>query len=99
SNSALEVATGEWTALLDHDDLLQQHALFYVVKALNDNENVSFVYSDEDKVDEAGNRIDPHFKSDWNPDLLYGQNYVSHLGVYQTDIIKRIGGFRVGYEG
>lgn len=99
SNSALELATGEWTALLDHDDLLQQHALFYVVKALNENSEASFIYSDEDKIDEEGNRTDPHFKSDWNPDLLYSQNYVSHLGVYQTDIVKRIGGFRKGYEG
>ena len=99
SNSALELASGEWTALLDHDDLLQQHALFYVVKALNENPKASFIYSDEDKVDEAGNRTDPHFKSDWNLDLLYSQNYVSHLGVYQTEIIKRIGGFRKGFEG
>ncbi|WP_417528912.1 glycosyltransferase family 2 protein [Marinomonas shanghaiensis] len=99
SNSALELATGEWSALLDHDDLLQQHALYYVVKALNDHPETSFIYSDEDKVDEEGNRSDPHFKSDWNPDLLYSQNYVSHLGVYQTNIVKRIGGFRKGYEG
>lgn len=99
SNSALELASGEWTALLDHDDMLQQHALFYVVKALNENPKASFIYSDEDKIDEAGNRTDPHFKSDWNLDLLYSQNYVSHLGVYQTEIIKRMGGFRKGFEG
>lgn len=99
SNSALALATGEWIALLDHDDLLQQHALFYVVKALNENSEASFIYSDEDKIDEEGNRTDPHFKSGWNLDLLYSQNYVSHLGVYQTDVVKRIGGFRKGYEG
>lgn len=99
SNSALELVTGEWIALLDHDDLLQQHALFYVVKALNEQPDTSFIYSDEDKVDKYGTRSDPHFKSDWNLDLFYSQNYVSHLGVYQTEVVKKIGGFRKGYEG
>ncbi|WBA17124.1 glycosyltransferase family 2 protein [Salinivibrio kushneri] len=99
SNSALEVAQGEWTALLDHDDELHEHALFHVVKAINKQPDVALIYSDEDKIDEHGQRRDPHFKSDWNLDLLYSQNYVSHLGVYKTDIVKKIGGFRVGYEG
>jgi len=99
SNSALEVASGEWTALLDHDDLLHEHALYEVVKAINSNPDVALIYSDEDKINLEGERVDPHFKSDWNLDLLYSQNYVSHLGVYKTDIIKNIGGFRKGYEG
>lgn len=99
SNSALEVAKGEWVALLDHDDELSQHALYEVVKVINEKPNTCLIYSDEDKIDEQGERCDPHFKSDWNLDLLYSQNYVSHLGVYRTDIVKQIGGFRVGYEG
>jgi glycosyltransferase involved in cell wall biosynthesis len=99
SNSALEVASGEWTALLDHDDLLHEHALYHVVKAINETPDVALIYSDEDKLDLEGNRIDPHFKSDWNLDLLYSQNYASHLGVYKTEIVKKIGGFRKGYEG
>ncbi len=99
SNSALEVAQGEWTALLDHDDELHQHALYHVVKTINQQPDVALIYSDEDKIDEQGQRQDPHFKSDWNLDLLYSQNYVSHLGVYKTAIIKKIGGFRLGYEG
>ncbi|MFT7278013.1 MAG: glycosyltransferase involved in cell wall biosynthesis [Gammaproteobacteria bacterium] len=99
SNSALEVATGEWVALLDHDDELSQHALYEVVKVLNEKPETLFIYSDEDKINEQGNRCDPHFKSSWNLDLLYSQNYVSHLGVYKTDIISKIGGFRKGYEG
>jgi glycosyltransferase involved in cell wall biosynthesis len=99
SNSALEIATGEWIALLDHDDELHQHALYHVVSALNKKPEAEFVYSDEDKINEQGHRIDPHFKSDWNVDLLYSQNYVSHLGVYKTEIVKNIGGFRLGYEG
>jgi glycosyltransferase involved in cell wall biosynthesis len=99
SNSALEVATGEWVALLDHDDELHEHALYHVVKSLNDKPKTELVYSDEDKIDQSGNRIHPHFKSDWNLDLLYSQNYVSHLGVYKTENIHKIGGFRLGYEG
>ncbi len=99
SNSALQKTTGEWIALLDHDDELHQHALFYVVKTINEQPSVEFIYSDEDKIDQNGKRIDPHFKSSWNLDLLYSQNYVSHLGVYKADIVNKIGGFRLGYEG
>ncbi len=99
SNSALKVAEGEWLALLDHDDELHEHALYHVVKSLNEHPDATFIYSDEDKINEQGERIDPHFKSDWNLDLLYSQNYVSHLGVYKTEIINKIGGFRLGYEG
>jgi glycosyltransferase involved in cell wall biosynthesis len=99
SNSAIDLAIGEWTALLDHDDELSQHALYEVVKVINKNSNVALIYSDEDKINEQGQRCDPHFKSEWNLDLLYSQNYVSHLGVYKTDIMKKIGGFRKGFEG
>ncbi len=99
SNSALALCSGEWTALMDHDDLLPEHALFEVVKVLQTHPDAALIYSDEDKVDESGMRFMPHFKSDFNPDLLYGQNYVSHLGVYRTDIAKAIGGFRKGLEG
>lgn len=99
TNSALAIAEGEWTALLDHDDLLHEHALFNVIKVINKNSCVEFIYSDEDKLDVNGKRVDPHFKSRWNLDLLYSQNYVSHLGVYKTNIINDIGGFRKGYEG
>ncbi|WGK81276.1 glycosyltransferase family 2 protein [Vibrio aestuarianus] len=99
SNSALELVNGDWVALLDHDDELHEHALLYITEAINSKEGVQFIYSDEDKIDEQGNRNEPHFKSDWNLDLLYSQNYVSHLGVYKSDIVKKIGGFRIGYEG
>lgn len=99
SNSALSKACGDWVALLDHDDELHQHALFYIVKAINDKPDVEFIYSDEDKIDKTGQRTDPHFKSSWNLDLLYSQNYISHLGVYKTNIVKKIGGFRLGFEG
>jgi len=99
SNTALEMASGDFCALLDHDDELPVHALFWVADALQNNRDAVLVYSDEDKIDEAGVRQDPYFKTDWNPDLLCGQNCVSHLGVYRTEILRAAGGFRVGLEG
>jgi glycosyltransferase involved in cell wall biosynthesis len=99
SNSALALATGEYVALLDHDDELAPHALHFVVDAINRNRFAQILYSDEDKIDETGRRSEPHFKPDWNPDLFLSQNYVSHLGVYRRDLLKRIGGFRAGVEG
>ena len=99
SNSALELAKGEFVALLDHDDELAPHALYHVAKAINDHPGARVIYSDEDKIDAEGNRSDPHFKPDWNPDLLQSQNYVSHLGVYAASLVRQVGGFREGFEG
>ncbi len=99
SNSALALATGEYVGLLDHDDELAEHALHYMVDTINQHPSVNILYSDEDKIDTQGNRMDPHFKSDWNPDLFFSQNYISHLGVYRRQLLERIGGFRVGVEG
>lgn len=99
SNTALTLATGDYVALLDHDDLLAPDALLQVAAAINRQPNALLLYSDEDKINEQGKRYDPHFKPDWNPDLLLGQNYISHLGVYQRRRMLEIGGFREGLEG
>lgn len=99
SNSALELATGRFVALLDHDDELSEHALYMVALAIEDTPELNLIYSDEDKIDERGRRFGPYFKPDWNPDLLNAQNMISHLGVYRTEIIRSIGGFRKGVEG
>ncbi len=99
TNSALEIATGEFVALLDNDDELAPIAFYEVVKALNENPELDLIYSDEDKIDTEGNRFDPAFKPDWSPDLLLGTNYISHLGVYRRTIMNEIGGFRPGFEG
>ena len=99
SNSALDLATGEFVALLDHDDELATRALADVVLALARRPDLEFLYSDEDKIDEAGRRYDPYFKPDWNPDLLLGQNYTCHLSVFRTARVRAIGGFRTGFEG
>lgn len=99
SNSALELATGEFVALVDHDDLLPEHALYEIVAELNAHPDTDLVYSDEDKLDEDGLRYGPYFKPDFSPDLLLGQNMISHFGVYRTSVLRAIGGFREGYEG
>ena len=99
TNSALELVRSEWYALMDHDDLLSENALYWVVNAINHNPDARLLYSDEDKVDENGIRADAYFKSDWNYDLFMSQNMVTHLGVYRADITRAIGGFRIGYEG
>ena len=99
SNSALELATGEFIALLDHDDELAPHALFCVAETLLAHSDAEVIYSDEDKIDETGFRFDPHFKPDWNPDLLTSQNYISHLVAYRAATLRAVGGFRTGFEG
>ena len=99
SNSALALASGEFVALMDHDDELAPHALHFVAGAIDRHPSAQVLYGDEDKINEVGERSDPHFKPDWSPDLFFSQNYVSHLGVYRRDLLERIGGFRTGVEG
>lgn len=99
SNSALQLATGGWVALLDHDDLLAEHALYYVANSIIANPTLQMIYSDEDKINESGERHDPYFKCDWNPDLFYSHNMICHLGVYRRLLLEQIGGFRLGLEG
>jgi glycosyltransferase involved in cell wall biosynthesis len=99
SNSALSLAQGEWIALLDHDDLLAENALFWVADAINKYPAIRLIYSDEDKIDENGVRSGPYFKCDWNPDLFYSHNLITHLGVYHAELVNKIEGFRIGFEG
>ena len=99
SNDALHLATGDFVALLDHDDELATTALYFVALALNKNPDLQLFYSDEDKLDAQNRRREPYFKSDWNPELFLAQNFISHLSVYRADLVRRVGGFRVGFEG
>lgn len=99
SNTALELANGEFTALLDHDDELTEDALYWVVNEINEHPDAAMFYSDEDKIDEKGKRSEPKFKPDWSRDLFYSLNLITHLSVYRTDIMRSIGGFREGFEG
>lgn len=99
TNDALDMSKGEFIALVDNDDLLSENALYEVVKVLNDNKKLDFIYSDEDKINLDGKRCDPHFKPDWSPDTLLSLNYICHLSVLRTKIVNEIGGFTVGLEG
>jgi GT2 family glycosyltransferase len=99
TNTALELATGEFVALLDHDDELHSDALASMIDAFQRNPRWLMAYSDEDKIDQHGNRFDPYFKPDWNKDLLHGQNCFSHFGVYSRSLVQAVGGFREGTDG
>lgn len=99
SNSALTLASGEYIVLMDHDDLIPKHALWIVVYYINTHRNAKVLYSDEDKLEFDGSRSEPYFKGDFDNFLMYGHNLVSHLGVYATELVKKVGGFRKGYEG
>ena len=99
SNTALSLATGEYIALIDHDDLISPFALQIMAHEIEKNPTAQFFYSDEDKIDEEGQRFSPHFKPDWNRDLFYSHNYITHFSVIKKSLVDKIGGFRTGVEG
>lgn len=99
SNAALALASGEFVGFLDHDDELHPLALYYVVEALNRGPELDLIYTDEDKIDAEGNRFDPHFKPDWNPELLESQNYLAHFCVYRRTLVDALGGLRSECDG
>jgi len=94
SNEALNLAKGEYVALLDHDDELAIDALYHVVAAINREPDADILYSDEDHIDESGFRSDPFFKPQWSPDLILSENYVNHLMVFKASLARSVGGFR-----
>jgi len=99
SNHALSLATGDFVGLLDHDDELSPDALFAVAKRLNEDPGMDLVYSDEDKLEVDGSRVDPFFKPAWSPDLLLSMNYIAHFSVLRRSLVEEVGGFRRGFEG
>lgn len=100
TNAAIEMADGDFIVLADHDDTLPEHALFEVAAAINDHPRCDVIYSDEDKLDmDGGALFDPHFKPDFNPDLLTSVNYICHLFVVKRELLERVGGFRHEYDG
>jgi len=99
SNDAIALATGEFIALLDHDDEIAPHALSAVVKILNKSKDTDFIYSDEDKLSMSETHCDPSFKSDFAYDRLLSNNYICHLSVIRKSLVDQVSGFRLGYEG
>jgi len=99
SNDGIDAARGEFIVLLDHDDLLTADALSANALRIARAEDVDYLYSDEDKVDDEGNFYDEFRKPDWSPERLRGQMYTSHLSVMRTEVVRRVGGFREGYDG
>jgi GT2 family glycosyltransferase len=99
SNEALSLAEGQFIGFLDHDDELAPFALYEIVRLLNADPSLDFIYSDEDKIDAHGRRGSPFFKPDWSPDLLLSVNYICHFTVIRHFLLKEIGGFRNGFDG
>lgn len=99
SNDALELADGEFVAMLDHDDEVAPHALYAVACLLQEQPDVDLIYSDVDLIGPDGTRRLPFWKSDWSPDRLLSINYLAHLYVYHRAIVEAVGGFRDGFDG
>lgn len=100
TNQALALASGDYIALLDHDDLLRPDALYECAKVINEAEGVDVIYTDEDKLDsETGKRFEPHFKPDFNPYLLRSCNYITHLFVFSKELSWRVGDFNSECDG
>lgn len=99
TNTAFSLASGEWVAVLDHDDVLHPSAIAEVVHAIHRNPAAHLLYSDEDKIDLKERRFAPFFKPAFSLELLRSQNYINHLAVYRAEVVKRLGGWREGFAG
>lgn len=99
TNSALTLISGNYVAFMDHDDELHPSALVTIADHIQTNPAVKFIYSDEDKIDVDGKRSDPHFKSDFNYELLLSQNYICHLAVFKAELVKELNGLDSTYDG
>lgn len=98
SNEILRKSKGDYIALLDHDDTLAPHALYENIRLLNEDD-YDFIHSDKDKIDEAGKRFDPFFKPRWSPETMLNANYLTHLNVMKTSLVRKIGGWRTETDG
>lgn len=100
SNEALKLATGDFIALLDHDDIIPKFALYEIVKTINENPDVDFIYTDEDKIlEENEKRISPHFKQDYAIDTLRSYNYICHFSIFKKELMDKLGGFNSEFDG
>ena len=99
SNAALDIASGSWIAMLDHDDLLAPQALLRVAETINANPGAQLIYSDEDKISATGRRYNPYFKPAFSLELFRSQNYLNHLTVHRTKTVRGLGGWRPEFDG
>lgn len=99
TNDAIFNATGDYIAFLDHDDCLAQNALAEIASTINTCSNAKIIYSDEDKITALGVRCQPHFKPDFNYEYLLSVNYICHLLVVKTELVRQVGGLRAKFEG
>lgn len=100
TNEALKLVTGDYILLVDHDDLLPIFCLYELAKTINENPQVEFIYTDEDKIERTKDkRCDPHFKPDFAIDTLRSNNYITHLSVFKKELMDKLGGFRDKYNG
>ena len=99
SNSALEIVSGRWVVLLDHDDRIREHALALMAIEADDHPDAGLIYSDENVIDAAGQRLGHYFKPDFDRLLLLGMNHINHLVMIRNDLIDQVNGFREGFEG
>ncbi|WP_217593040.1 glycosyltransferase [Cohnella sp. GbtcB17] len=99
TNYAASLASGEFYVFMDNDDELTPNALLEISKYINSFPETDFLYSDDDKMDQAGNRFAPQFKPQWSPELLLSFMYLSHIVVIRSELFNEVGGARVGFEG
>lgn len=100
TNEGLKLVTGSYVGFMDHDDVLERNALFEVVNVINTFPDADVIYSDEDKVSHDLTRhTQPHFKPDFNLELLRDNNYICHFLVVSRPLLADIGGFRKEYDG
>ncbi len=100
TNECIKMATGDFIALFDHDDLLPVFSLYEIVKCINEHPEVEFIYTDEDKITTLDKpRFNPHFKPDFSLDFLRTNNYICHFSIFKKELMDKLGGERSEYDG
>ncbi len=99
TNDGLTLVTAPYVGFVDHDDILMEHALYYMVRSIKDRPEGEIFYSDEDKIEDDGRPGSHHFKPEWNPLLYLACNYTCHFSIFKTELVHKVGGLRAGFEG
>lgn len=101
TNEALKMVTGDYIALLDHDDLIPLNSLYEIVKAINENPEAEYLFTDEDKFVEIkkNTRYEPNFKPDYSFDTFTSYNYICHFSIFKKELMDKLGGFRAEFDG